>query len=153
MARLNACVVQCIGSIPHNVMQHTIDKGVEQKVWTLLFVQMKQDFTVRVSGEGIIQIWVRPLEVGLQLRVVVDLAIDRYGGVIIIVDDWLCSGIKSDNGQPLMCQDAVLEASDAIPIRTSMLKEFGQSIFSLKLVKVEWSGVEWSDNYYILCSG
>jgi hypothetical protein len=149
MARLNACVVQCIGSIPHNVMQHTIDKGVEQKLWTLLFVQMKQDFTVRVSGEGIIQIWVRPLEVGLQLRVVVDLAIDRYGGVIIIVDDWLCSGIKSDNGQPLMCQDAVLEASDAIPIRTSMLKEFGQSIFSLKLVKVEWSGVERQLLYFV----
>ena len=84
------------------------------------------DATIHQPVRGEHDVGVLLLQLGPEVPVVVDLSVDGEGGVPGVVGDGLGPGQQPVDGEPLVCEVAALEASDAIPVRTSVSQEFGE---------------------------
>ena len=90
----------------------------------MLLVEMKKNLTVTVRGED--NVWIDLLQILPQLNMIVDLTINRQSSLLGVVGDWLSPRQKSIDSKSLMSEVTVLEASDSIPVRSSVSQQLGQ---------------------------
>ena len=90
----------------------------------MLLVQVEQDLTVAVRGK--LHLWVKFLELGPQIAVIVDLPVDGESRVPGSVGDRLGPGQEAVDCESLVGEVAVSEAGDPIPVWAPVSQQLGK---------------------------
>ena len=101
----------------------------------MMLVEMQQNLTIRISGEG--KILILLLQLFPQLNMVVDLTIDRQRNLLANIGDGLGAGQQAVDGEPLVGQVTVAKALDTVPVGAAVPQQLrqGENLENLKFIR------------------